>query len=299
MLHVERTRFGHRQARQAYTLLEVLLAASIALLLLGGLYVAMSVQLRSAQEARDAVEQGSLVRALVARIANDMSGNLAAAPLPASGSSASTSTTTSTAGTTGGTTGGTSGSTTPMTSTPTNSGTAVTFNLGVVGDAAQVTLFVSRPIRPGGISADTGLDTEIQPGRCDLRRITYWLSQGGATTGLARQEVHQITAEDAMSVLPPAVPNEESFVIAPEVKSLTFQYFDGVEWRQDWDGSAPGADGTTPAGPPAAIAFDMSIAVPGSTTERRVRHVVALQCSNGIAQSTTSSSTTSTSGGSR
>jgi hypothetical protein len=116
--------------------------------------------------------------------------------------------------------------------------------------------------------------------------------------GLARQEVQQITAEEAMSVLPPSVPNEDSFVIAPEVKGLTFQYFDGVEWKSEWDGTAAGADGTTPLGPPAAIAFEMNIAVPGSQTERHVRHVVALQCSPGIGQSSTDTSSSS-SGGSR
>lgn len=93
-----------------------------------------------------------------------------------------------------------------------------------------------------------------------------------------------------MSVLPPGIPNEESFVIAPEVRSLVFKYYDGVEWKDQWDGTAAGPDGTTPLGPPSAIAFEMSVAVPGTSVERRVRHVVALQCSNGAAQSSSSTS---------
>jgi hypothetical protein len=263
--------------------LEILLAASIGVLLMGGLYVAMSVQLRNAQESRYAIEQGNLVRSIAARLATDISSNLgtapqisAAAPPPSSASG-----NTSTAG----------GTATAPAQPPVASDSAVVFNLGVQGTSGQVILFVSRPVRSSAVTSSAA-DSELPPGMCDLRRITYWLVQGSSGSGgLARQEVHQITATDAMDALPPNLPNEESFIIAPEVKSLAFKYFDGAEWKEEWDGTAPGPDGTTPLGPPLAVGIEMSLAVPGSKAERMVRHVVAIQTANGPGQPTGTVST--------
>jgi hypothetical protein len=102
-----------------------------------------------------------------------------------------------------------------------------------------------------------------------------------------------------MDVVPPDVPNEEAYIIAPEVKNLAFKFFDGTEWRDSWDGTAAGADGTTPLGPPLAIAIEMSLAMPGTDKEQMVRHVVAIQTANGQAQPTGTTSTSGTGGGSR
>src|SRR5437660_1385243 len=63
--------------RAAFTLLEVLLAMAIASLLLYALYTAVDIQLRHTQEARDVVEQSQLARALLRRIANDITPSLA------------------------------------------------------------------------------------------------------------------------------------------------------------------------------------------------------------------------------
>ncbi len=284
-------RCSKNNRRPGYTLIEILLSASIAIILLSGVYVAMRVQLRSAQESRDAVEQGMLVRSLIARIANDISGNLCAAPAPATsgsssgGSATGGSTTPSTGGAASAPSSGSgaSGSSRPAS---TSTGPAVVFNLGVQGTTSQVVLYVSRPIRPPNVLAGEAADAELPPGVCDLRRITYWFIAG---SGLARQEVRLVTAEDAMSVLPPDVPDAESLVIAPEVKNLTFRFFDGTDWRDDWDGTAAGADGTTPLGPPLAVSIEMAVTMPGSTTDRQVRHVVAIQSANGIASSTSGS----------
>src|ERR1700723_751075 len=57
--------------RSGYTLVEVLLALMIAVLLLGALYVAVDLQLRSAQQGRDTVEQSTIVRAAFSRFDSD------------------------------------------------------------------------------------------------------------------------------------------------------------------------------------------------------------------------------------
>src|SRR5258708_3414418 len=59
-------------ARPAFTLLEMMLAASITVLLLAALYVAVDLQLRHAATARDLVEETTLARTLLNRVANDI-----------------------------------------------------------------------------------------------------------------------------------------------------------------------------------------------------------------------------------
>src|SRR5262245_28808571 len=59
-------------ARSAFTLLEMMLATGIAVLLLGALYVAVDLQLRHASDARDVIEQTTLARTLLNRMANDI-----------------------------------------------------------------------------------------------------------------------------------------------------------------------------------------------------------------------------------
>src|SRR5438105_10290523 len=85
-------RMARREARQrrAFTLLEVLLATAIGVLLLAGLYVAVDIQLRHAQIARDVVEESTLARALFARISSDIGQNLGPVlPAPPAGAAAS------------------------------------------------------------------------------------------------------------------------------------------------------------------------------------------------------------------
>src|SRR5206468_3360640 len=60
-------------ARPGFTLLEVILALAIAVLLLGGLYAAINVQMRHAQGGRDLVEQNTLARSVLNKMAGDVS----------------------------------------------------------------------------------------------------------------------------------------------------------------------------------------------------------------------------------
>ena len=76
-------------------------------------------------------------------------------------------------------------------------------------------------------------------------------------------------------------------IIAEEVSNLTFSYWDGSAWQDTWDGTQPGADGTTPMGPPVAIAI--TITLPSSASKigdeasvKTYRHVVPIAAANGL-----------------
>jgi hypothetical protein len=174
----------------------------------------------------------------------------------------------------------------------------VQFNLWVQGDTNSVMLYISRV--PRELNPIPGADNPDQPmALSDLRRVSYWLAGGSSPTGLARQEVTAVTSSDAVANTPPGIPDEDSLVIAPEVKSLSFSYWDGNAWQDTWDGTAAGPDGSTPVGPPVAIAITLGVATSGTESNtgsdqplKLYRHVVSIPTANGVSQSATGGTTT-------
>jgi type II secretory pathway component PulJ len=283
--------------RPAYTLLEVLLATAIGAMLLVALYSALKITMRNAQAGRDKVEQATLARSLLLRIANDVTSNLQAS-VPTQGGNSSGS------GSGGSGSGGSgqsgqsnssqSGTSSSNSSNPVSglSGTVV-FNMGVQGDATHLFLFASRVPR----ELDPAWQGDAVPTVSDLRRITYWLSG----LGLARQELKLATSDDAVN-LSTDLPDDPALVVAEEVKSLTFQYFDGTNWQDSWDGTQPPASGgNNPQGPPQLIAITVGLAVPGTGDDsgepkvKTYRHVIAIPTANGATQSQSGSGGSSTS----
>jgi hypothetical protein len=287
-------------ARRAFTLLEVLLAAGIGVMLLAALYVAVDIQLRHSQSGRDVIEQSTLARALLHRMASDIAPALA----PPSPTRYQTSSSQGSGG--GGQTGGSQGTqptgvapsggstatgAAPATpaggaSTSSASGTGSVTGAGnylftVQGDSGRLTVYVSRVPREV-LTPEALQGSDTPPLASDLRRVTYWLA-GDGSLGLARQELQSVTSDDAATVPPDGVANEADLVVAPEVKSLAFSYFDGSTWQDSWDGSMPGADGVTPMGPPLAIAVVIGLVPPGADggAVKAYRHVISVSTANG------------------
>ena len=150
------------------------------------------------------------------------------------------------------------------------------------GDRARLTLYVSRLPQDG----------EWLPGRpvADLRLVTYWLAHNGSRPlGLARFEAPQVTADPSLTLPPPDGSDDGSHVIAEEVRSLSFRYFDGTSWYDSWDGTEPGDDYFTPVGPPLAIEIVLALAAPREDGRpdrpqdwKYYRHVVAIPAANGL-----------------
>ncbi len=293
-------------SRGGYTLLEILLAAAIGVLLMGALYAAVSVHLREAQAARDVVERGTLVRALFARITADIYASLGQANPVVSSTSAGAAGTGGAGGSAGGspTSGGTGSTATAATSgssgLPATTGggsSGVVINMGVQGTDSQMTLSISRV--PREVLPFLTSDPTVLPpaGVSDLRLVSYWLAGGGdAPLGLARLEYRPVTSLDAQNNVPPNIADEANDVIAEEVKSVQFSYFDGNTWQDTWDGTAPGPDGVTPMGPPMAIAVELGIAMPGAREPKTYRHVIAIPTAGNVLNSS-SGATVSGSGG--
>lgn len=301
--------------RPGFTLLEVTLALAVAVLLMAGLYVALSTLVNQQHQGRIVMDEAGQVRTLFSRLSNDITCHLP--PIdprnvrlpsvvnPATGSSMDKASSSSSTGntTSSGTTSSSNNSsntTDPNSSSTTNSEAGdssqnsnsggglqlATFNVGVQGTSDRLTLAITRALQPRELLGEAN----VGPGAfCDLRRISYWLvpGQDGMGGGLARYEFQQVASDEATAD-PFAVDDPGRFIIAPDVVGLTFEYFDGQAktWVQSWDGSQTGTDGKTPRGPPLAIAITVEVrrraAAAGQPAPTRTfRHVITIPTANG------------------
>jgi prepilin-type N-terminal cleavage/methylation domain-containing protein len=290
----------HIPSRRGFTLLEVILALAVGVLLLGALYVAVDVQLRHARVGRDIVQKATLARSLLARMDADIAATATLADperyrianklvLTTSGfqtiGSSTNSSGSGTAGATsapasGGSSGGGSGGSSGGGSTSSGLTDNIVLPLSVQGDSTSLNLFIARVPREA-LPTDASVTPPVVN---DLRRVSWWLP----ASGLARQEIAISTSQDALDNLPPGISDEDSYVIAPEVQNVQFQYFDGTDWQDTWDCTTLGADGVTPIGAPLAIAITLDITNPqeGASKDddpptKRYRHVVACRTANG------------------
>ena len=154
-----------------------------------------------------------------------------------------------------------------------------------------VVQFVSRVPREVLVSSAQANSSDL-PIVSDVRRITYWLPADG-NMGLARQEVKVATSDDASS----DPPDDPQYVIAPEVRSLTFSYWDGSSWQDSWDGTTAGSDGVTPMGPPIAVQISIELAGSGQGANAKSKtytYVISLPTANGATQQNNTGSTGST-----
>jgi prepilin-type N-terminal cleavage/methylation domain-containing protein len=280
-------------SRRGFTLLEVILALSVGVILLGALYVAVDVQLRHARAGRNIVEQATLARSLLNRIDADIAATATlidperyrmAASSTTSGSStmgasSTTGSSTPTTGSSSSSNSSGSASSNGSSSSSSSSTDAILLPLSVQGDSTSLNLYISRVPREAMPTDPNATPLVVS----DVRRVSWWLPAGG----LARQESPIETSQDALDNLPPGIPDEDSYVVAPEVKNVQFEYFDGSDWQDSWDCTTLGADGVTPVGPPQAIAITLDIANPQDGVKdddaptKRYRHVVACFTANG------------------
>jgi prepilin-type N-terminal cleavage/methylation domain-containing protein len=310
-----------RTSRPGYTLLEVLLALGIAVLLLAAVYSSIGYQLRHAQAGRDLVEQTMLSRAvLINRMTADVTNAVALndparfrrqtsqsgmtggdpSAATAGGGAGSTTTTgaTNTATGAGASATGTStntGETTTGESTTSGSTTTtggglgpVQLPLGIIGSSTELHLFVSKV--PGEVfNSSMGDGGQLT---CDLRRISYWAASEGQ--GLCRMESRLITSEDATLIELPG--NVQEYILAPEVQTVEFSYFDGTAWTESWDSTEIGQDEKTPKGSPRLIAVTLGVLLPGKAAGSELkyyRHVIAVPTAGGVPmQITTEGGTT-------
>jgi Prokaryotic N-terminal methylation motif len=236
-------RYPARATRQAFSLLEMVLALALGMVLLLALYFFLNTYILNVQSGRDVLAEGVLARNIMNRIGNDITSQLGPVdPRMLPNPNAVSEGTATPAGTSATATGGA-----PNT---------VYFNNGVYGTDKYLILSNFRVRKPPANQPTNVPDLEIIS---DVQRTVYWIVAGD-TAGLARAEIKQATGADIDWTDPVNLPEQNKYVFAPEVKNIQFEYFDGTTWRPDaWDGSTLGDDGVTPIGPPHAIRITITL----------------------------------------
>jgi Type II secretion system (T2SS), protein J len=157
---------------------------------------------------------------------------------------------------------------------------------GLYGDQKTLVMNTLCARRPTATPSDpNAAQTGATHG--DLKTVAYFMSTGLTsaapgvpTTGLARVEGDHTAIGYTMMQSSSSLASQAR-IIAPEVASISFRYFDGTQWQTTWDASylqlLPTAVEITinvrAADPnnPTAASTD-----PASTTLRTYRHVVAV-----------------------
>lgn len=248
--------------RRGFSLLEVMLSLTLAIVLLGAVYSAMNQSWRLTASGREEMAKSQLARALLRKISLDIRAVMFVAPPPSTGETedaASSTTGSSTASTTGstntGSTGsaGTSGSAGSATTTGATTGTAATDSttetepspksIGIRGTMTQMELHISRARRDLNFATNVDGNT-IETRASDLLAVTYSLALpgSGSTTGagLIRTEGDRLIVQSVEEQGGQATQASRSQALAPEVAAISFRYFDGVAWYEQWDSQESG-----------------------------------------------------------
>ncbi len=233
-----------------FTLIEVMVAIGTALVLLTAVYAAIDMHWRYENAGQLEMKRGQVARAVFARLSTDIRSvqfvapDLETAELEDSEDAEDLESTSS-------------------------SELSLIDSLGVIGTATRLTLHVSKPVPPRKFSVSDDGDSVLF--ESEQRSVTWFLADfsggelegmaagrfsddpaiiaagllnnqvDGAPLGLARADVDRLagTIDDPSDS--EGLMAESAEFLAPEVESLIFRYFDGVDWVDEWDSELQGA----------------------------------------------------------
>jgi len=252
--------------RRGFSLLELVVALSLSVLLLAGIYAGLDLFWRYSTTGQEEIERAQIARAVLRQIEADLRGIVfkpgdpASAGTPTAGETTPGAATAVTPGTefggtmTGGDPAASAGTTAPGT-LATDSVAAIA---GLVGDFQSLKLTTSNPAR-GGVYAPLGSDLSGRVRSSDMLTVGYQLGDSvaaaAAPTGLGRFESDRLLASLAEAQGDVGFLSNNLRIVAPEVTSLQFAYFDGYNWLGEWDSSMLG-------GVPTAVEIIIEVTTP-------------------------------------
>lgn len=223
------------------------------------------------------------------------SGNTGSSGSASDGSGGTSGTSGASGSTTGGSSSGTTGGSSGTTTTTENYSTQKT---GLYGDSQSLILHVSLPSRAASLGAASGAAaTEDAAGYVgsDMQSIAYFLAGSSSTmaqqlsgsltsplgqsTGLARLQGDRMAMQAADESGDLTSMAAGAKLLAPEVASVQFEYFDGVSWTTSWDS---GTSNSIPNAIRITIDFSPPVATGGwyarpvSKSTDRFQHTVSL-----------------------
>lgn len=250
-------RSKRREARGGFTLLEVLLAISISMVIMGALIFMIDFQLRSLDTSHRRVEEAQLARALLQRMAEDIRAAVRYDPLdfnsliPASAGSFDAA---------GLAEGAASAGDSPSIPGGGGAGTGSADDLAADSESNSSSISTDEPQAIPGLYGgidQRGLNMlqvdvsrlprldEFQQlvavgpdGRTidhvsDVKTVSYYIHP--VLGGLVRRVRSRVSEQYALETGLIDDTGDEAFIIAPEVVDLSYRYFDGTQWYYDWN----------------------------------------------------------------
>lgn len=254
--------------RRAFSLLEVVVAMSLSVVLLGALLTALDLQRRLWTTGRAEIEQARLQRAILERIARDIRSvayEIAAEEEEevATGTFGATSEEELDSSSTEDSTEDSEEEEASAEDVVVAADEALTSGAAMLaGDSANLVLQINRPSRPSPmmlLAAASGDPNLLAAATIrDQRSVAYFLSQnsagnlqaaaasylssvqGSPAVGLVRLEGNSQAMQyaDALGDIDSLAAHART--LAPEVAYLQFRYFDGLSWYDAWDSSTMG-----------------------------------------------------------
>jgi len=252
-------RRANQLKRQGFTLLEVMLALALSFLVLMGVAMAIDLHLRMLDKRQNEIEQSQLSRSVLQLIREDIRGAVQYTPFDSSalddliagldplGADAAQ------AALGGGQSDdGDADDAEPTAEESSSASQTVASSVapptrpGVYGNETALMVDVSRlPRRDQLLYPQTLNGAPLLPS--DIKTVAYYVgttqssasagTQSGnfTTSGLVRREVDRAVTRYSIDFGGGAALADAEEVIAPEVTSIYFRYFDGKEWQAYWD----------------------------------------------------------------
>tara|TARA_R110002095_G_scaffold173591_2_gene150967 strand:+ start:12353 stop:13246 length:894 start_codon:yes stop_codon:yes gene_type:complete len=226
----------HQQRPSGFTLFEVVLAMGLTTLLLAAIYSALDLYWKYTTIGHQQVERAQIARAVFQKITHDLHCVTFAQKTTEEESTDSSEEETDVVEI--------------QVTSPDDAYTAG--NIGVYGDAQSLVLHTSRPARQTMLVSQTA---SLISSQSDLLSISYFLAAAGSSglqgvvgdrfrnssglgdtiQGLARLEGDRLAMSKADESADLEQLAQQSQMLAREISSLQFQYFDGTDWLDVWD----------------------------------------------------------------
>jgi prepilin-type N-terminal cleavage/methylation domain-containing protein len=252
---------------RGFTLLEVVLALAIAVIVLGLVGMAISLQSRAVDARRGEIEQAQLARAVLERIATDVRGMVRYDPQDVSDIESLAALESLSSGGEGGRAKAAEAlkaigeEDAPEQEIATS--IAPPTEPGLYGDQLAMQVDVSRLPRMDQYAFADTETTATTDHLSDVKTVAYYIAPTTADSpgGLVRRELDRATARWASENNNLDSLNQNEKVLAEEVRYIEFRYHDGNQWLSEWDSEEL-------AGLPLAVEIAIRVAPPYETSEQ-------------------------------
>ena len=233
--------------RPAFTLLEVVISLGLSVLLVSAIYAALNTYIQVSQEGFTVIERSRVARSLFRQMSRDIQSVLFR--IEEENDESDDETDDESADSEDGST--------EVIAVINPESALQNASVGLIGDAQKLTLHINRPARDTNYEVLTeaaGLDVRTS----DLQSITYFLAtaSGSGLEGAVGQRALQESgapltdsgpqglarlAGDRMAIDQADLESDidslaaAAQLLAPEVVSMQFRYFDGLSWQTEWD----------------------------------------------------------------